>query len=178
MSCIGCWCRWVSRVRWWRRLWCRSLLVRRSRLIVAMRGDWCGSTALVSSFRCGSRPARRKAVGTCVDCAARWCSTVVERASVSGRSCYAATSCIATGRPGRSSTGVGCGPCRSMTWAPRRRSRSCSPAWKNASCASRRSTLTPHGVLRTRPLRRRGRPTCRLSRHRPTQRARDGLGGV
>ena len=177
MSCIGCWPRSVSRARWWRRHWCRSLRVRRSRPIVATRADWCVSIALVSSSRCGSRPGKRKAVEICAGCAARRCWTVAERVSVSGRCCYAAIWCIATGRPGHSSIGVGCARCRSMILEPRPRSRTCSPAWKNANCASPRSTLTWQGSS-SGPVRRRGRPPRRLSRHRPTQRARDGLRGV
>ena len=85
----------------------------------------------VSSSPCGSRPGRRKAVGTSVGCGARRCSTAVAPVSVSGRCCYAATWCISTGRPGHSSTGVGCVRCRSTTQEPGRRSRISSPASKN-----------------------------------------------
>ena len=51
--------------------------------------------------RCGSRPAKRKELGTCLGCGPRRWWIVVGPVSVSGRSCCVAISSIATGGPGR-----------------------------------------------------------------------------
>ena len=146
MSCIGCWRRWVSTCE----------VVAPSLVPVApgdkVKTDRRDARRLVRLFRAGElvtvRVPTREEEGCRDLCRLRGAAVFGSRVgpvSVSGRSCCAATSSIATGRPGRSSIDGGCARCRSTTRAPRRRSRICSPASKNASCVSPRSTLTSPG---------------------------------